>query len=79
MLAFLVPPQVDFSLESSSAVIAGERFVAGVLPGVRDQVGRLAECFAADRTFVGLFTYKFHHVNKTEMGRGEEKMSSWFR
>jgi hypothetical protein len=56
VLAFTVPPQVNFALECPAAVVAGERLVAGVLPRVGDQVGRLAKGFPADCAFVRLFT-----------------------
>ncbi len=56
VLAFAVPPQVNFALESPAAVVAGERLVTGVLPRVGDQVGRLAKGFPADGAFVRLFT-----------------------
>ena len=54
VLRVLVPPEVDFSLEGAVARVAGERFVAGVLAHVRDQVRRLAERLAADAALVGL-------------------------
>lgn len=56
VLAFSVPPQVNFALKSSSAMIASKRFVAGVLPRVSDQVGRLTKGFAAYCALVRLFT-----------------------
>ena len=59
VLAFAVPPQVNFALEGASAVVASERLVAGVLPGVCDQVGRLAEGFPADRALVRLFACNY--------------------
>lgn len=56
VLALAMAPQIDFALESAAAVVARERLVPRVLPGVGDQVGRLAESFAADRALVRLFT-----------------------
>lgn len=56
MLTLAVTPQVDFALESSAAVVAGERLVARVFARMGDQVGRLAEGFPADRALVRLFT-----------------------
>lgn len=35
--------QIDFSLESSAAEVAGERLESGVLSRMRDQVGGLTE------------------------------------
>lgn len=54
MLRFPVPAQVDLSLERSAAQFAGEWFEAGVLAGMGDQVGTLAERFPADLALVGL-------------------------
>jgi hypothetical protein len=64
VLAFAVPPQVNFALESPAAVVAGERLVAGVLPRVGNQVGRLAKGFPADGAFVRLFTCTQSNFNK---------------
>lgn len=58
MLRFLVPAQVDFALKGPAAQVARERFVSGVLPAVRDQIGRLAERFTAHLTFVRFFACK---------------------
>lgn len=55
-------PQVDFALESSAAMIAGERLVTSVLSGVSDQVGRLAEGFTANGAFVWLLTCPSKHI-----------------
>ena len=57
VLALAVPPQVDFALESASAVVARERLVARVFARVRDQVRRLAERLTANGAFVRLFTF----------------------
>ena len=56
VLSLLVSPQVDLPLESSAAEITGERFVAGVLPGVSYQVAALTEGFPADHTLVRLLS-----------------------
>lgn len=58
VLGFFVATEVDFSLEGSSAEIAGEGFEAGVFAGVCDEVARLTEGFAAYCAFVGFFTWK---------------------
>lgn len=56
MLRVVVPAEVHFPLECPAAHIAGERLEARVLAAVGDEVRRLAERFAADLAFVGLFT-----------------------
>lgn len=56
MLGLPMPPQVHFSLESSTAHITGEWLEPGVLARVGDEVGALAEGFAAHLAFVGFFT-----------------------
>lgn len=56
VLRLFVAPQVDLALERLVAQFAGERLVAGVLARVRDQVGALAERFAAHLALVGFFT-----------------------
>ena len=56
VLGLLVAPQVDLPLESSAAEITGEGFVAGVLPGVSDQVAALAERLPAHHALVGLLS-----------------------
>lgn len=56
VLAVAVPPQVDLALEGLVAKSAGERFVTGVLTHVGDQIGRLAEGFAAHDALVRLLT-----------------------
>lgn len=58
VLRFPVPPQVHFALEAFAARVAAERFEAGVFPAVRDEVGALAERFAAHLAFVRLFSWK---------------------
>ena len=57
VLGLLVSPQVHLPLEGSAAEITGERFVAGVLPGVRDQVAALTEGLPAHHTLVRLLSY----------------------
>lgn len=52
MLRLLVPAQVHFPLESSSAEVARERLEPRVLPAVGYQVGRLTERLPADLAFV---------------------------
>lgn len=51
---FSVAPEVHLALEGLVAESAGEGLVAGVLPHVRDEVGRLAEGLAAHHALVGL-------------------------
>jgi len=58
VLAVAVPPQVDLALEGLVTESAGERLVAGVLAHVGDQIGRLAEGFAAHDALVWLLTCK---------------------
>ena len=58
VLRLFVPPQVHFPLEAFAAQVAAERFVSGVFPAVRDEVGALAERFPAHLTFVWLLTWK---------------------
>lgn len=64
MLALVVPTQIHFTLEALGANVASERFEARVFPAVGDQVGALAERFAAHLTLVRLFTYKIKHMDK---------------
>lgn len=52
VLSLAVPPQIDFTLESSAAELAGEWLETRVLSRVRDQVAALRERFAAYLTFV---------------------------
>lgn len=54
VLRLLVSPQVHFPLETFAAEVAAERFVSGVLPTVRDEVGALAERFPTHLAFVRL-------------------------
>ena len=56
VLAVAVSPQVDLALEGLVTESAGERLVAGVLAHVGDQIGRLAEGFAAHDALVRLLT-----------------------
>lgn len=53
MLSLLMPPKVHFPLKCSATEFAGKGLEARVLAGVSDQVGTLAERFAADLAFVG--------------------------
>lgn len=55
-MGLLVPPQVDFPLESLLAGGADERLEAGVFPAVGDEVGALTESFPTHLTLVGLLT-----------------------
>lgn len=57
MLALPVPAQVHLPLERFVAQAARERLVARVLAQVRDQVGWLAECFAAHHALVRFLTW----------------------
>jgi len=52
VLSFAMPPQIDLTLESSAAELAGEWLEARVLSRVGDQVAALRECFAAYLTFM---------------------------
>lgn len=56
VLALVVPPQVHLPLEALCADVAAKRLEARVLPAVGDQVGALAEGFAAHLALVGLLT-----------------------
>lgn len=62
MLCLPVPPEVHLPLERAAAELASEGLEAGVLPGVGDEVGALAEGLAADLALVGLLA----------CGQGEE-------
>ena len=52
MLRLRVSSQVDLALKRATALVAGERFEAGVFAAVRDEVGRLTEGFVAMATYV---------------------------
>lgn len=54
VLGVRVPAQVHFPLEGAAADAARERLESAVLARVRDQVGRLAERFAAHHALVRL-------------------------
>lgn len=56
VLAVAMSPQVDLALEGLVTESAGKRLVAGVLAHVGDQIGRLAEGFAAHDALVRLLT-----------------------
>lgn len=58
MLGLLVPAQVHLPLEGLVAELAGEGLVAGVLAGVRDQVGALAEGLSAHLALVRFLACK---------------------
>lgn len=58
MLALVVPAEIHLPLEALGAYVTSKRFEARVLPAVGDQVGALAERFAAHLAFVGLFTFE---------------------
>lgn len=60
VLAVAVPPQVDLALERLVAQAASERLVAGVLAHVGDEIGRLAERFAAHNALVRLLSCYFN-------------------
>lgn len=51
-----MPPEVHLPLEGAAAHVAGKGLEAGVLAGVSDEVGTLAEGLATDLAFVGFFT-----------------------
>jgi hypothetical protein len=59
VLAVAVSTQVDFTLEGLVAKAASKRFVARVLAHVSDEIGRLAEGFAAHDALVRLLTFFF--------------------
>ena len=56
VLAVAMSPQVDLALEGLVTESAGEWLVAGMLAHVGDQIGRLAEGFAAHDALVRLLT-----------------------
>lgn len=56
VLALVVPAQIHFALEALGTNVTSERFEARVLPAVGDEVGALAERFAAHLALVWLFT-----------------------
>ena len=56
VLALVVPSEIHLALEALGANVTSKRFEACVLPAVGDQVGALAERFAAHLAFVGFFT-----------------------
>ena len=56
VLGLHVSPQVHLPLEGSAAEITGEGFVAGVFPGVSDQVAALAERLPTYHALVGLLS-----------------------
>lgn len=58
MLGLFVAAQIDLALEGLVAQFTGKRFVASVFSGMRNQVGALAERFAAHLTFVRFFAWK---------------------
>ena len=61
MLALVVSAQVHFALETLGTNVTSERFEARVLPAVGDEVGALAERFAAHLALVRLFTCRSEH------------------
>lgn len=61
VLALVVPAQIHFALEALGTNVASERFEARVLPAVGDEVGALAERFAAHLALVRLFTCRSEH------------------
>ena len=66
VLRLKVSTEIDFSLEGSSADLATEWLVPCVLSAVRDQIGGLAECFAANLTLVGLLTWRKDQNKQTK-------------
>lgn len=56
MLRLSVPPQIHFSLEAFATQIVAKGLEARVLPTMGDEVGTLAEGFAAHLALVGLLT-----------------------
>ena len=56
VLSLLVSPQVHLPLEGSTAEITGEGFVAGVFPGVSDQVAALTERLPTHYALVGFLS-----------------------
>lgn len=72
VLRLLVSPQIHLSLETFAAEVAAERFVSGVFPAVRNEVGALAERLPAHLAFVWLFTWK-RKKNKNTFDLGFKK------
>lgn len=68
VLRLLVSPQIHLSLETFAAEVAAERFVSGVFPAVRNEVGALAERLPAHLAFVWLFTWKKKKKNTFDWG-----------
>lgn len=73
VLRLLVSPQIHLSLETFAAEVAAERFVSGVFPAVRNEVGALAERLPAHLAFVWLFTWK-RKKNKNTFDLGFKKI-----
>lgn len=61
VLALVVPAQIHFALEALGTNVTSKRFEARVLPAVGDEVGALAERFAAHLALVWLFTCRSDH------------------
>lgn len=57
MLALPVASQIHLALEAFPTELAAEGLEAGVLAGVRDEVGALAEGFSADLTLVWFLSW----------------------
>ena len=76
VLAVAVPPQIDLALEGLVTESAGERLVAGVLAHVGDQIGRLAEGFAAHDALVRLFTCNIT-IAKEEQTKTLDGVMQW--
>lgn len=57
VLGLHMSSQIYLSLEGTATVIAREGFVAWVLSGVRDQIGRLGKCLPTHCTFVWFLTW----------------------
>ena len=68
MLGFKMAAEVDFPLEGTAAVGAGERFEARVLATVRDEIGALAERLPALLTLVGLLSCNKTHRAEVREG-----------
>lgn len=61
MLCLPVSPQIHLPLETFTAQVTAKGLEASVLPTMGDEVGALAESFAAHLTLVRLLPYRDGH------------------
>lgn len=66
VLALVVPPKIHLALEALGADVTSEGLEAGVLAAVGDQVGALAEGFAAHLAFVGLLSCEVKETHRDD-------------